>query len=332
MDYAKIFFETYFPYEKGIQVEIVEIGSQDVNGSLREVAPLNSRYIGLDFIGGKGVDIVIDDPYKLSLPDESADVVISTSCFEHSEFFWLTFNEVLRILRPNGFVYINVPSNGIYHRYPVDCWRFFPDSGEALAAWGRRSGYDVKLIESFIGKRSCEGIWNDFVAIFQKGSSDSSPPSAYMLDRIDGYKNAHVKDQLIKFSEYNDEHEKIAAQKLLIAKLEDQISSKNMLLSDLQMQLAAEKENASSQILYRDALLMDLQLQLAAEKENASSQILYRDALLMDLQLHLAAEKENSRSQILYRDAMVAELHEQLEKSSRSLFGRLRMLLRTLSR
>ena len=28
--------------------------------------------------------------------------------------------------------YLNAPSNGEFHRYPVDCWRFYPDAGGAL--------------------------------------------------------------------------------------------------------------------------------------------------------------------------------------------------------
>jgi SAM-dependent methyltransferase len=120
---------------------IVDIGSQDVNGSLRSVAPPNNKYIGVDFVEAKGVDVVITDPYSLPFEDESVDAVVSSSCFEHSEFFWLLFNEALRILKPTGLLYINVPSNGQFHRYPVDCWRFYPDSGVALQNWGKRSGY-----------------------------------------------------------------------------------------------------------------------------------------------------------------------------------------------
>jgi SAM-dependent methyltransferase len=70
--------------------------------------------------------------YKLPFADGSVDVVLSSSCFEHSEFFWLLFLEILRVLRPEGLFYLNAPSNGPFHRYPVDCWRFYPDSGNAL--------------------------------------------------------------------------------------------------------------------------------------------------------------------------------------------------------
>lgn len=170
MKFGKAFFENYLEHSK--ELTIVDIGSQDVNGSLRSVAPKNNNYIGLDFVNGDGVDSVITDPYKLPLENESVDVVVSSSCFEHSEFFWLTFIEALRILKPTGLLYLNAPSNGSYHRYPVDCWRFYPDSGIALQNWGIRSGYNCLLLESFVGLRNNDN-WNDFVAVFIKDDKNS---------------------------------------------------------------------------------------------------------------------------------------------------------------
>ena len=89
---------------------MLDIGAQDVNGSLRPLVPEGCRYIGLDFEAGPGVDLVLDDPYRLPFDAGSVDTVVSSSCFEHVEFFWLMFNEVLRVLKPNGLFYLNVPS------------------------------------------------------------------------------------------------------------------------------------------------------------------------------------------------------------------------------
>jgi hypothetical protein len=61
------------------------------------------------------------------------------------------FIEIQRVLKPEGLFYLNAPSNGTYHRYPVDCWRFYPDSGVALSHWGQKNGYNTQLIESFVG-------------------------------------------------------------------------------------------------------------------------------------------------------------------------------------
>jgi SAM-dependent methyltransferase len=165
MEHGKLFFDAYVA--DGAALTIVDIGSQDVNGSLRSVAPAGSKYVGIDFAKGNGVDVVISDPYLLPFGDETVDVCVSSSCFEHSEFFWLVFLEALRILKPAGLLYVNVPSNGSVHRYPVDCWRFYPDSGLALQNWARRNGFPTVLIESFIGNHGKDGF-NDFVGVFLK--------------------------------------------------------------------------------------------------------------------------------------------------------------------
>jgi SAM-dependent methyltransferase len=116
--------------------------------------------------------VVIDDAYKLPFDEESFDVVVTSSCFEHSEFFWLTLLECLRILKPAGLLYLSVPSNGPFHRYPVDCWRFYPDSGVALQNWARRNGVNALMLESFTGPQN-SGAWNDFVAVFVKSEAEA---------------------------------------------------------------------------------------------------------------------------------------------------------------
>lgn len=183
---AALFFETYGKeFSSG---QVVEIGSQDVNGSLRELCPTQMQYVGLDFAAASGVDIVLKDPYQFPLADNSAEIVVSTSCFEHSQLFWLLFLEALRILKPNGLLYINAPSNGAFHRYPVDCWRFYPDSGGALVEWARRNGYSTRLLESFVSGQD-DAVWNDFVAVFLKDEKYLSNFPGRILPRHPSYRN-----------------------------------------------------------------------------------------------------------------------------------------------
>jgi len=163
MQAAKDFF-TKFAGEF-VEPTIVEIGSQNVNGSIKEVAP-PSKYVGLDFQEAHGVDIVLQDAYSFPLPDNYADMVVTSSCFEHSEMFWLTFLEGVRILKPRGLFYINAPSTGDYHAYPVDCWRFYPDADKALQTWAKRNGYDLNVEY----KATLEGNWGDFVVVYRKNA------------------------------------------------------------------------------------------------------------------------------------------------------------------
>lgn len=187
MNNCKSFFENYSQYfEINTDVKVVEIGSQDVNGSLRQVCPQDFQYIGVDFQKAKGVDIVLDDPYTLPFENESIDIVVSSSCFEHSEMFWLVFLEVLRVLKPKGLFYLNAPSNGAFHRYPVDCWRFYPDSGKALITWARRNGINAEMLESYTQKGD---IWQDYVAVFLKESTHKELFKNKIIDKKTDFEN-----------------------------------------------------------------------------------------------------------------------------------------------
>ena len=224
LEYGGLFFKTYT--DNGKSIKVLDLGSQDVNGSLRTVAPKKAEYVGVDFADGKGVDVKITDPYALPFDDESIDIVVSSSCFEHSEFFWLTFLELIRILKPSGFLYINAPSNGNFHRYPVDCWRFYPDAGIALEHWAIKNGYkDVALVESFIGVKKND-LWNDFVAVFIKSQELIPLHNKKMIDQLDSYTNGYIfgNKEIIKFEEFSDDHLKNKASENRVRDIEKSIS------------------------------------------------------------------------------------------------------------
>lgn len=155
---------------------VVEIGSMDVNGSLRTACPEGVHYLGIDMEHGKSVDLVVRPGDPIPLRDEFCDAVISSSQLEHDDFFWETFLEFVRLVRPGGYVYINAPSAGPYHRYPNDNWRFYPDCGRALARWAVKKGHDVELIESFVAENR-KDVWNDFVAVFRVGPESLELPT-----------------------------------------------------------------------------------------------------------------------------------------------------------
>jgi len=164
-DIGRKFFETYW---SPTFTRVLEIGSQNVNGTLRDFQPTGSSWIGIDLNVGNGVDIVLKDPYSYPFADNQFDAIVSTSCYEHDPMFWLTFMESCRVLSDRGVMYINAPSCGVYHAYPYDHWRLWPDAGVALEMWGRRMHYPIRLVESFI---DCSGAasaayWNDMTMIF----------------------------------------------------------------------------------------------------------------------------------------------------------------------
>ena len=193
MKLGKRFFETYLTADR--EISVADIGAQNVNGSLRDVAPPNVRYTGVDFVPGRGVDVILEDPYHLPFDDNTFDAVVCSSVFEHSQFFWELFLEIIRILKPGGLCYLNVPSNGYFHQYPSDNWRFYPDAGLALQAWGERQGSNVVVMESFIAEKNDpeepEGLWNDFVGVFLKDGQLAHLYPQRIMDTFSEYTNGY---------------------------------------------------------------------------------------------------------------------------------------------
>jgi SAM-dependent methyltransferase len=152
---------------------VVDIGGKNVNGTLRHFFEcLGMKYICVDIEAHSSVDIVVKPGHKLPFDNGSIDLIVSTSCFEHDPCFWITFKEMTRITKLGGFIYVNAPSNGLYHRYPGDNWRFYSDAGQALSYWSSYQNSDeevfpVKVVETFhiLPKRD---IWIDFVCIWER--------------------------------------------------------------------------------------------------------------------------------------------------------------------
>jgi SAM-dependent methyltransferase len=114
---------------------ILELGSYQVAGQeeiadLRSLFP-NKPYIGMDMRAGPGVDQVADVEC-LPNADASVGTVIAMSTFEHVRHFWKGFDEIYRVLRPDGALLVSCPFYFHIHSYPSDYWRFTPMALEVL--------------------------------------------------------------------------------------------------------------------------------------------------------------------------------------------------------
>jgi len=151
----------------------VDIGGQDVNGSLRTFfTSLGMKFICVDMVEHPSVDVIVKPGDKLPFDNASIDLIVSTSCFEHDPCFWLTFREMARIIKLDGFIYINAPTNGQYHCYPGDNWRFYSDAGQALAYWSgvqmsTEEVFPVRVVEIFNIVPKID-VWNDFICVWQR--------------------------------------------------------------------------------------------------------------------------------------------------------------------
>lgn len=156
----------------GRALRVLEVGSKsyDAQDTYRGLfASDRFDYVGLDIEAGANVDLVPANHFVWNeIADASFDLCVSGQTFEHNPYFWVTFAEMARVLRPGGLAFVVAPGAGHVHRYPVDCWRFYPDSWAALA-----SLTGMELVESYfetddLAPRVEGGQWRDSVGIARK--------------------------------------------------------------------------------------------------------------------------------------------------------------------
>jgi hypothetical protein len=76
-------------------VRVLEIGSLDINGTIRDFFE-PSEYVGVDVGPGPGVDVVAQGE-DLDYRDNSFDVAVSAECFEHNPEWVATFRNMWRM-------------------------------------------------------------------------------------------------------------------------------------------------------------------------------------------------------------------------------------------
>ena len=167
--------------EKDKHYDIVDLGSR-----LSRKHTLSHRdllvghdftYTGVDIRGGANVDRVMEKPYRIPVRSGSADVVMTGQAFEHIPYFWASFLEIARVVKPGGYVFLTAPSRGHVHSV-YDCWRYYPDGFRALARFAK-----LELLEAHTdfppagryrrldyGAADPDKYWGDSVGVFQKPS------------------------------------------------------------------------------------------------------------------------------------------------------------------
>lgn len=121
-------------YGLGRLGDVLDVGSLDVNGSLRGLFLIEGvgDYLGVDLVCGRGVDQVAS-AHALPFDTESFQVVVCTEMLEHDTAPWLSIREMHRVLKADGFLILSTRGNGFpEHDFPGDCWRFMKDGVYAL--------------------------------------------------------------------------------------------------------------------------------------------------------------------------------------------------------
>lgn len=133
--------------QRGDFAHVLDVGSYNINGTFRPLVEGRGwRYTGLDTVAGANVDVVTHDPFSFPLDDGAFDVVLSGSTMEHVTAIWRWIPELVRVLRPGGFLAVHTHWKFPVHRYPVDCWRIMPDGMRYLFdLTGALVDYDIRI-------------------------------------------------------------------------------------------------------------------------------------------------------------------------------------------
>ena len=86
-----------------VGTSVLDIGSLDINGNNRYLFE-QCNYTGIDIGDGPNVDVVCSG--HLFKSDDLFDVVISTECFEHDEYWQQTLKNVINNLLKDGGLFL----------------------------------------------------------------------------------------------------------------------------------------------------------------------------------------------------------------------------------
>lgn len=124
---------------------VLDVGSLDINGNNQYLFD-DCLYLGIDLAAGRNVDIV-SKGHELTLPDNTFDLVVSTECFEHDQYYDKTLKNILRLLKPGGLFLFTCATKG---RAEHGTLRTSAVDAPFLADYGDWGNYYKNLEESDI--------------------------------------------------------------------------------------------------------------------------------------------------------------------------------------
>lgn len=116
---------------------VLEIGTCRSNPKIathhKHWAAHDANYIMTDFQKGLDVDIVADaQTLTQTFEKASFDAIIACSVFEHIQRPWIATQEMAKLLKPNGKIFVQTHQSFPIHGYPSDYWRFTTQALETI--------------------------------------------------------------------------------------------------------------------------------------------------------------------------------------------------------
>lgn len=168
---------------------LLEIGSLDVNGSVRRRFPRASPYVGIDLASGPGVDVVATG-HDFGR-DETFVTVVTTECLEHDPGWRTTLANIVRVLRPGGALLLTCATTGRHeHGTGRTSPAMSPITAQAAARAGTTSDHYRNLTAAdVIG--ALDGLRVDLVAtcwssfdLYVVARKPPAPPADPAFERL----------------------------------------------------------------------------------------------------------------------------------------------------
>jgi SAM-dependent methyltransferase len=130
---SKLLFSRYGKPFIGPNSRLLEVGPDSFPSSYQQL--VDDRTITwdtLDLYDSEKLTYPKASEYVFPVPDEAYDVVLTGQVIEHVRKIWLWILELERVCKKGGYVIIINPVSWIFHEWPVDCWRIYPEGMKAL--------------------------------------------------------------------------------------------------------------------------------------------------------------------------------------------------------
>lgn len=123
-DNVRVMLQTAALFDDEKDNLILDIAPQDHEGA--KAYFVNATVKTLDIDIGSGADYIADlcNQLESSPPSQLFDAIICTEVLEHTKNPFKAMDEIYRMLKYGGWVYLTVPFNFRIHGPAPDCWRF----------------------------------------------------------------------------------------------------------------------------------------------------------------------------------------------------------------
>ncbi|HEY1740509.1 MAG TPA: methyltransferase domain-containing protein, partial [Acidimicrobiia bacterium] len=125
---------------------VVDYGCADVK--YRHLFRPDANYLAADLAGNPDATTELEPDGALPLASASVDAVFSSQVLEHVPDPARYLAECARVLRPGGELLLSTHGIMVYHRDPVDYWRW---TGEGLQHIVTDAGFEIVRFEGVMG-------------------------------------------------------------------------------------------------------------------------------------------------------------------------------------